>query len=136
MVSPDSVLADLFAHAREEAPRECCGLLVGAAGAVVRSVRARNAAEGNARSLVDPDDHFKALRAARTYGREIVGAYHSHPCSAPVPSPRDIAEAHGGPEFLYVIVSLLNAEARGYRIDGGLCIDVGLSVPPGTGEGR
>ena len=47
MVIPDSVLADLFAHAREEAPRECCGLLVGAAGAVVRSVRARNAAEGN-----------------------------------------------------------------------------------------
>ncbi len=135
MVIPDSVLADIFAHARAEAPRECCGLLVGAAATVVRSVRARNLGEGNARYLVDPEDHFKAIRAARADALEIIGAYHSHPCSPPVPSPTDIAEAHGGPEFLYLIVSLLNAEARGYRIDEGLCVDVGLYVSPGTGEG-
>ena len=36
-----SALADMLAHARETAPRECCGLLVGAGDSVVRSVRAR-----------------------------------------------------------------------------------------------
>jgi proteasome lid subunit RPN8/RPN11 len=80
--------------------------------------------------VIDPGDHFKAIRAARADGLEIVGAYHSHPASPPVPSPTDVAEADSGPDFFYVIVSLVNDEARAYRIDRGAYQPVPLSARP------
>jgi proteasome lid subunit RPN8/RPN11 len=125
-----SVLSDMLSHAREEAPRECCGLLIGRGESVVRSVRARNLDAKATRYLVDPEDHFAAIRAARAEGLEVVGAYHSHPSSTPVPSATDIAEANSGSDFLYVIVSLVNEDVRAYRIDMGVCKPLALSPKP------
>ncbi len=109
----------MFSHARDEAPRECCGLLIGTGDSVVRHVRAKNAEPGGTRYLIDPGDHFRAIRQARAEGLDVIGAYHSHPASPPIPSATDIAEANSGPEFFYVIVSPLHAEARAYQIDAG-----------------
>jgi proteasome lid subunit RPN8/RPN11 len=114
-----TVVHDMLSHAQAEAPRECCGLLVGKGTAIVRSVRARNLEATATRYLIDPEDHFAAIRAARTEGLDVVGAYHSHPASAAVPSPTDIAEASSGSDFLHVIVSLVGDEVRAYRIDSG-----------------
>ena len=127
---PATVIRDMLTHAREEAPRECCGLLVGKGESVSRSVRARNLDATATRYLIDPEDHFAAIRAARVEGLEVVGAYHSHPSSAPVPSPTDVAEANNGSDFLYVIVSLLNEDVRGYRIDAGVYKPLALSPKP------
>lgn len=109
----------MLAHAREEAPRECCGLLVGTGDSVVRSVRARNLDTKPTRYLIDPGDHFAAIRAARADNLEVVGAYHSHPSSAAVPSATDIAEGNSGSDFVYVIVSLVSDDVRAYRIEAG-----------------
>ena len=96
----------MIEHAREAAPDECCGLLIGDSTRITAAIRARNRAEdARRRYLVDPQDHFAALRRARTEGLEVIGAYHSHPRSDAVPSPTDRAE--GVAEFLYVIVGLL-----------------------------
>jgi proteasome lid subunit RPN8/RPN11 len=127
---PADVIRDMLAHAREEAPRECCGLLVGKGQSLVRSVRARNLDTKATRYLIDPEDHFGAIRAARAEGLEVVGAYHSHPSSTPVPSATDIAEANSGSDFLYVIVSLVNEDVRAYRIDTGVCKPLALSPKP------
>ena len=113
-----------------EAPRECCGLLIGTGESVVRSVRARNLDTNGDAYLIDPEDHFAAIRAARAEGLEVIGAYHSHPSSAPVPSPTDIAEANSGPDFLYVIVSLVDEDVRAYRIDAGVVKPLALSSKP------
>jgi [CysO sulfur-carrier protein]-S-L-cysteine hydrolase len=120
----------MLAHARREAPRECCGLLIGTPESVVRSVRARNLDTSPARYLIAPEDHFAAIRSARADGLDVVGAYHSHPSSTPVPSTTDIAEANSGAEFLYVIVSLVSGDVRGYRIEEGNVTDCRLSVTP------
>jgi len=119
------VLDELVAHARAEAPLECCGLLMGGTmtenTTIDSSIPARNILASPTRYQVDPDDHFAAIRRARGESREIVGAYHSHPRSAPDPSPTDIAEA-AYPDFIYVIVSLVDPsrpEVRGFRIGGG-----------------
>lgn len=109
----------MLAHAREEAPRECCGLLVGKGESIVRSVRARNRDAKATRYLIDPEDHFAAIRGARADRLEVIGAYHSHPSSEAVPSPTDVADANSGSDFLYVIVSLLNEDVRAYRIENG-----------------
>ncbi|HEX7484620.1 MAG TPA: M67 family metallopeptidase [Vicinamibacterales bacterium] len=117
---PAKVVDSILAHAREDAPRECCGLLLGAGRDVVRAVRTRNARAGTTRYLVDPADHFMAIREARSAGLSIVGAYHSHPASAPTPSPRDLSE--GTYEFFYLIASLADPagpEIRAFALNHG-----------------
>lgn len=64
---------------------------------------ARNASSEPTRYLIEPEDHFRILRDARRRGVEIVGAYHSHAITPPVPSETDLAEAQ--PNFLYLIAS-------------------------------
>ena len=101
----DGVEAAIVEHARQDAPRECCGLLIGESDYVTAAVRAENIAdEPTRRYLIEPRDHLKAIRAARDRGLQVVGAYHSHPRSAAIPSATDAAE--GFSHFLYVIVSL------------------------------
>jgi proteasome lid subunit RPN8/RPN11 len=120
----------MLAHARDEAPRECCGLLIGKGESIARSVRTRNLDAKATRYLIDPEDHFAAIRGARAAGLEVVGAYHSHPSSAPVPSATDIAEATNGSDFFYVIVSLVDDDVRAYRIDAGVWAPLALSPEP------
>lgn len=93
------------AHARRDAPNECCGLLVGQPGVVTGAVATRNAAsERRTRYQIDPRDHFEAIRSARDRGLEIIGAYHSHPRGSAVPSETDLAEAFN--DFVFIIAGL------------------------------
>ena len=96
----------MVTHARDSAPDECCGLLLGRGNVVAAAMRARNIdALPQTRFLIDPRDQFAAARAARTRALEVVGFYHSHPRSAPQPSARDVARfSYTG--YLYAIVSL------------------------------
>ena len=127
---PQRVIADMLAHAREDAPRECCGLLIGNRDVVIDTVRARNVDPSSTRYLIDPEDHFTAIHQARAQGSEVIGAYHSHPASAPVPSRTDIDEANGGSDFLYVIVSLVRNEVQAYRIENGAFIRCAVTQAP------
>lgn len=118
----------LVAHAREALPDECCGLLVGSADCVEEAVPARNVRASPTRYEVDAADHFAVIRRVRREGREIVGAYHSHPSTAAAPSPTDIAEAYDD-SLLYVIVSLRDPrrpDVRGFRITAGQVGEVPL----------
>ena len=110
------VTAVVVRHARETAPDECCGLLLGPIVAssrfgrtvadVVDASPARNIADDpTSRFFIDPADHFSAIRTARGRGLEVVGFYHSHPHSPAEPSARDLAE-FSYPGHLYLIVSL------------------------------
>ena len=114
-----------MAHARVEAPRDCCGLLVGSGLSVGEAVPARNIAAAANRFLVDPQDHINTLREARRRGLEIVGFYHSHPHSAAVPSATDREEA-SYPGHLYLIVGLAadHPEVRLFRFADGNFLEV------------
>ncbi len=94
-------------------------MLIGAAGTIALAVRARNIAGEPARFLIDPVDHIRARRDAYDSGLDVVGFYHSHPHSAPVPSETDLAEATY-PNHLYAIVGLKGeaADVRVYRFTG------------------
>ncbi|MEW5980849.1 MAG: M67 family metallopeptidase [Acidobacteriota bacterium] len=108
-------------HAVEALPNECCGLLVGRGMRVVLAVRARNAREGPTRFLVHPEDHFAAIRLASNLGMVVIGAYHSHPASAPEPSATDLDESVD-PSLIHAIVSLQagtgSPDMAAYRICG------------------
>jgi proteasome lid subunit RPN8/RPN11 len=121
-------LDDIAEHARREAPRECCGLLVGTASRIEESVPTRNIDPGVTRFQVDPQEHIALNRRLRGTGREVIGAYHSHPHGKAEPSPSDIAETHY-PEFVYVILSLINPAQpviNAYRIRDGQVTVVAL----------
>jgi len=113
-----TALDDVVSHARETAPAECCGVLLGLEGIVVEARRTRNLATDVNRFLIDPKDHIDARRAARPRRLDVVGFYHSHPRSAAIPSPTDLAEA-SYPDHLYLIVGLAGDEpdARLYRLE-------------------
>jgi len=126
-----SALEEMLAHAESAAPNECCGLLIGSAARVEHAARARNLCESPTRFRVDPAAHFGAIKAARAEGATVVGVYHSHPSSAPVPSDRDLAEA-AYPEYLYVIVVPggpdRSREARAFRLVEGQFKPVELRI--------
>jgi proteasome lid subunit RPN8/RPN11 len=105
----------LIAHAREAAPEECCGLLLGHGADIVEAIRARNIAVSAAtRFLIDSKDHIDARREGRARGLEVLGFYHSHPGGGAVPSETDLAEA-SYPGSVYAIVGL-RAEAPEVRV--------------------
>ena len=119
---PDRVLEAILFHARAEYPNECCGLLIGSSLTIEDSLPARNLDASPTSYVIDPADHFAAIRTARASGRRVVGAYHSHPATPSAPSVRDLAEA-SFPEFVYLIISLAAADGRdsvrAYRIGEG-----------------
>lgn len=145
---PAAVRASILAHAQQSGDEECCGLLIGDRNRIVRAWPAKNvAAEPRRRYDIDPADHFAAVRAARSSGMDVVGAYHSHPRTAAEPSPTDLAEAHPG--LLYVIAGREPAAAdsqhgsrgggtgggsrwmlRGFRLDGANFDEIGLVEDP------
>lgn len=123
------VLDAIVAHAREEAPLECCGLLIGSGELVEATYPVENLRRSETAFEVDPAGHFAAIRLARRQGRAVVGAYHSHPGSPARPSETDIRDAND-PDLLHVIVSLKDAdpEVRAYRIREGRVIPVPLTA--------
>lgn len=112
-----AALDEILAHAREAAPNECCGVLIGSAEAILAAVRARNLASSPTRYVLDPKDHFDAGRTARARNLEVVGFYHSHPQSAAFPSESDIAES-AYDETIHVIVGSRGGlqEAKAFTI--------------------
>ena len=115
MTTTRDVRDRLIAHAREEFPRECCGILLGRGDEIVEARRARNVASSPAtRFVIDAKDHIDARRDGRARGLEILGFYHSHPHGAAVPSATDVAEA-GYPGSVYAIIGLA-ADAPEVRV--------------------
>lgn len=86
------------AAAQAAYPDECCGLLMGRAGAgawvVDEVIACANVAPDPAcRFEVDPKSLIAAHRAARETGRDLIGPYHSHPNGRAGPSDHDRARA-------------------------------------------
>ena len=110
---------DMIAHARREAPIECCGVLGGKDGRVLKLYQATNAEHSRYCYNIEPQELFRINRECEENGWQFLAIYHSHPDSAAYPSPTDVRLAALWPESLYFIVSLLspkNPEVRAFRI--------------------
>ena len=109
----------IISHARECAPRECCGLIGGNSADTQTIYPLRNvAADPLVTYEAAPEDLFAAQRAMRERGEQLVAIYHSHPRSKdPEPSATDVRLAYY-PSAVYLIVGLGNKEPclRAFRI--------------------
>lgn len=109
---------EIVAHAREDAPNECCGIVATSNGAAVKVFRATNAEASPVRYSLDPREQYEITMEIEQQGWELGAIYHSHTRSPAYPSQTDVNLAFY-PDALYLIVSLVGADApdlRAFRI--------------------
>jgi proteasome lid subunit RPN8/RPN11 len=112
VVISGEVRAELRAHAAEEAPNECCGVIVLRDGVADRYVRGRNALASPYRYELEIDP---AVWFLEDEGYELA-VFHSHPETAPIPSrtDRELSGLWAGRPF--VIYGLALDELRAWRV--------------------
>ena len=113
----------MVAHALEDAPIECCGLLAAKDGVVAAVRRAKNKEASPYRFSIDPLETRKHEQAIDDAGMELVGFYHSHTGSHAVPSPTDIRMMGPffGPPFVHFVIGVADREkpeVRVWHVDG------------------
>jgi proteasome lid subunit RPN8/RPN11 len=106
-----SLIDEMVAHAREELPNECCGMVGGAGDEASVVVSVVNSAASPLRFEMDPQGQYNALKSIEDDGREMLAIYHSHTKSAAYPSQTDVNQAVNWPDAIYLIVSLQDPDA-------------------------
>jgi proteasome lid subunit RPN8/RPN11 len=111
------LLDQLIAHAKAEAPNECCGMIASTGDEAIRVYPARNAAASSLRYEIDGLEQYRIQMEIEENGWELGAIYHSHTRSEPYPSQTDVNLAFY-PESLYIIVGVADAEpdVRAFRI--------------------
>ena len=118
----DDVREQMIAHAREQFPKECCGMLAGVDSKPVKVVRATNSEDSEFRYRVDDRELLRFLQDCDDNGWDFLAVYHSHTRSEAYPSPTDVRLAGNWPDPYYVLVSLADQDdpvVRAFRITDG-----------------
>lgn len=125
---PRPIVEAMLEQARREAPRECCGLLAGSNGRVVRRYPTTNVDNSDTTYTIDSRELFRIHREVREEGLEILSVYHSHtlPASRAFPSATDVNRAFWEgtdletyPGCVYLIIGLAEGgepALKGYQI--------------------
>ena len=130
---PDYIFEDMLEQARAAAPIECCGILAGRNGRAEKLYKMANAEHRCDHFMMEPEQQFEAVKDIRSSSLDMLAIYHSHPETPARPSEEDIRLALT-PGVVYVIVSVMNAEApdiRGFLIDNGEVTGVPVTVREG-----
>jgi [CysO sulfur-carrier protein]-S-L-cysteine hydrolase len=119
----------LVAHARAEAPNECCGMIASRDGEAVTVHPAVNAAASPLRYEIDGAEQYRIQMQIDDDGHDLGAIYHSHTRTEPFPSQTDVNLAFY-PEALYVIVGLAGPEpeVRAFEIRDGQVTEAELRV--------
>lgn len=131
----DAQAQAIISHARADVPNEACGLIIGRGERATEIIRIPNIAANSQHTYhMDERALVSALSKLEALGLELVGIYHSHPASDPIPSQTDIRQATY-PETPYLIVGLKNATVSlaAWKMRAGQVSEVPLhvgSTPP------
>jgi [CysO sulfur-carrier protein]-S-L-cysteine hydrolase len=126
-----ALIDEMVAHAREDLPNECCGMVGGSDGEAAAVIRVANSAASPLRYEMDPQEQYNALKSIEDGGGELLAIYHSHTKSAAYPSQTDVNQAVAWPEQIYLIVSLAdedNPDVKGYLLQDLKIADVEINV--------
>jgi proteasome lid subunit RPN8/RPN11 len=120
----------IVAHARAEAPNECCGVVATSDGSAQRVYPATNKFASPLRFEIAERDLIGIWRAIDEHDHELGAIYHSHTRTPPEPSQTDINGAAQWPGALWVIVGLAADEpdVRTWSIEDGRVTQVELVV--------
>ena len=99
------IAEEMVQHAREEYPRECCGMLAGENSSISKLFKIKNIAQGMDKYELDPQEQVNAFEEIDKLSLKLLGVYHSHPNHPCYPSGLDIHQAFY-PNTLFFIISL------------------------------
>lgn len=119
---PRSFIDEMFAHALEDNPDECCGIIAGQGQTPIKLFRTTNSEHSPYRYNVEPRELLRVHREIEANDWDLLGIYHSHTGTDARPSPTDIRLAANWPSALYLIVSLAEGPEpvlRAFRIEEG-----------------
>ena len=125
-----ALLDEIVAHARDEAPNECCGAVGVRDGAATKVYRCRNEAASPLKFEMGID-LATAIFAMEDEGAELGGIYHSHVRTAPYPSQTDQNWSEQYPGAEWIIVGLDadgNADVKSYLVTKSSVEEVELEV--------
>jgi [CysO sulfur-carrier protein]-S-L-cysteine hydrolase len=114
---PRALADELVAHAKEELPNECCGVIAGRDGEATRIVRMANTDASPFMYVMDPREQMVVMDEIEDAGEDLLAIYHSHTRSAAYPSRTDVELAFF-PDPLYLIISLADRDAPEIRAFG------------------
>ncbi len=104
----DAQLKQIYAHAKETYPHECCGFLLGSFdnGGLVRQVKpaTNQNRDRTDRFDISAEEFAQTQFAADDAWLDIIGIYHSHPNWPPIPSHTDMENAWE--DVYYLIASV------------------------------
>ena len=108
---------EMIAHALQDDPNECCGILSGSDGTVSKLYRITNSSASPVRYQMDPQEFLQAMLDSDRNGWDMLGFYHSHTHSPAYPSQTDVRLAleSGYLKETYVLVSLEHRDAPQIR---------------------
>ncbi len=105
--------SELIHHAKAGYPHEVCGLLAGHSKQILRVIPTENRASDTQHGfLISPHDLNIHLPQIRAQGLSLIGFYHSHPDTPPIPSPTDVRELDNGLQLPHVVVSISHHQAH------------------------
>ena len=130
-----SLLGQIVAQARAEAPNECCGIVGGRDGRAFALKPARNARASPLAYDIDGRDLVRIYDELDEAGLQVAIIYHSHTRSDPVPSQTDINLASPFlPDAVYLIAGVKDPEhddVRAWHIADGQFSEAPLEVEEG-----
>ncbi len=126
-----NLVDEIVAHALEDRPNECCGMVSGSDGVATEVFRARNALASPFSFDMEPSDQFGIYTTIEDRGEEILAIYHSHTKSPAEPSQSDRNNARSWPDPVWLIVSLADADnpvLRGWDMRDGKVEEVEIEA--------
>jgi [CysO sulfur-carrier protein]-S-L-cysteine hydrolase len=130
MKLPKEFVDEMMAHALQDAPNECCGIIAGKDGSATKLFRAKNSEASPYRYNVDSNDLFRVNSEIDANEWSYLAIYHSHTASEADPSPTDIRLARYNPNPFYIIISLKKQEpvVRAFRIADGVVTENPIEI--------
>jgi len=119
------IAEEMIRHAKEEYPRECCGMLAGKERTITKLFKTKNIAESEDLYELDPLEQVKAFEEIDRLSLKLLGIYHSHPNHPCYPSGLDRSQAFY-PDTVFFIISLLEFQQphiKAFRIEKGGVIE-------------
>ena len=125
-----ALVDEMIAHARDDDPNECCGLVSRRNGDAVKVYRTTNTEASRFRFVIDPAEQLRIYNEIEDAGLDLGAIYHSHTRSAPYPSQTDINFAKDWPGVLWIIIGLADGEpeVRTYEIRDGQVAEADLDI--------